>query len=287
MSHPTFGSQWTVEKLTVVEEYLKTYRTIFTRNENARYFTTHYIDAFASTGYWQRKVRDKPLDKESTQFVAGSAIKALELDEPFDRYHFIDKDPSALGQLETSVPDRLRNRVALIPGDANEKLRDLISSIHWKSNRAVAFLDPYGLQVNWETLRAIADTKAIDMWLLFSLGAGVNRMLTRGRIPDETWCKRLDLIFGDSSWRERFYEQSQSLFPGIQLTTKIANHDTIAEFMLERLGTIFTKVCKDYLVLRNSKNSPMFILVFAAGNDKGAPTAIRIARDIIKQLGST
>jgi three-Cys-motif partner protein len=37
----------------------------------------------------------------------------------------------------------------------------------WRSHRAVLFLDPYGMQVEWQTIEAIAKTAAIDLWLLF------------------------------------------------------------------------------------------------------------------------
>ena len=35
----------------------------------------------------------------------------------------------------------------------------------WSSHRAVLFLDPYGMQVEWTTIEAIARTGAIDLWL--------------------------------------------------------------------------------------------------------------------------
>ncbi len=35
------------------------------------------------------------------------------------------------------------------------------------------------MQVDWKTIEAVAATKAIDLWLLFPLGVGVNRLLTR------------------------------------------------------------------------------------------------------------
>ncbi len=36
------------------------------------------------------------------------------------------------------------------------------------------------------------------------------------------------------------------------------------------------------LLLRNSKNNPLYLLCFASGNPKGAKTAIKIAQDILK-----
>ena len=56
------------------------------------------------------------------------------------------------------------------------------------------FSNPYGMQVEWTTIEAIAATKAIDLWILFPLGIGVNRLLTKsGDIP-ESWRKRLELL---------------------------------------------------------------------------------------------
>ena len=71
-------------------------------------------------------------------------------------------------------------------------LKDLCQNRNWKNNRAVLFLDPYGMQVTWDTIKAIAATNAIDLWILFPLGIGVNRMTPRrGKISD-AWRKKLD-----------------------------------------------------------------------------------------------
>jgi len=36
-------------------------------------------------------------------------------------------------------------------------------------------------------------------------------------------------------------------------------------------------------VLRNSLNNPLYLLCFAAGNDRGATIAVRIANHILKE----
>lgn len=46
-----FGGQWTDDKLVILGKYLKAYRTIFSKNQYARRYTTLFIDAFAGTGY--------------------------------------------------------------------------------------------------------------------------------------------------------------------------------------------------------------------------------------------
>ena len=52
------------------------------------------------------------------------------------------------------------------------------------------------MQVSWDTLRAAAGTKAIDVWVLFPSGMGMNRLITNsGEIPKE-WQDPLDRFLG-------------------------------------------------------------------------------------------
>ena len=51
---------------------------------------------------------------------------------------------------------------------------------------------------------------------------------------------------------------------------------------MKRLKTVFAQVAPNPLILTNSKEVPIYLLCFAAGNPKGAPTAVKIAKDILK-----
>ena len=295
--HHKFGGNWTVKKLGRLEGYLTAYMKIFTENEGARFFTTNYIDAFAGTGY--RAESGDPSHGPDTLFddddlceVAsygqGSAQIALEIPKPFDKYTFIEKDPdraSALENLKQEYPKRAGS-IEIITGDANEELQTICQETNWSRNRAVAFLDPYGMQVEWSTLEAIANTQAIDMWLLFPLGQAINRLLTRNKIPEGALAERLTEAFGTEEWREAFYRPNleQSLFSsGDQHVMKDTDFEGIAGFFLKRLGSIFHSVAPNHYLLRNSKNVPLYLLCFAAGNPRGTPTAIRIANYLLKQ----
>ena len=63
--------------------------------------------------------------------------------------------------------------------------------------------------------------------------------------------------------------------------TKDASWENIEKYFIARLETVFAKVAKP-LRLLNSVNVPLFMLCFAAGNPKGAPTALKIADHILK-----
>lgn len=284
----SFGGPWTQDKLDRLSEYLSAYLKIFSKNPQARYFTTYYVDAFAGTGFRGAKPgpEGKKLfeDIEAETFQKGSAVIAIEKEPPFDHYIFIETKKLFIKELEALKKSHPGKSIQIAPEDANLFLRRWCKSMDWNKNRAVVFLDPYGGQVEWETIESIAATKAIDLWLLFPLGQVVNRMLTR-REPSEAWSKRLDLIFGTSEWRTEFYEKSRqrTLFDEEPTLEKNTSFKAIKDFFVKRLHSVFEGVANPR-ALYNTKNVPIFLLCFAAGNKKGAEPAIRIANYILKKF---
>ena len=108
------------------------------------------------------------------------------------------------------------------------------------------FLDPYGMQVEWKTIEAIAATKAIDLWVLFPLGIGVNRLLKKsGDIP-ESWRQRLNILLGTDSWYEEFYavKTARTIFGTEQEYVIKASMETIGRYFNDRLSKIFPGVAK-------------------------------------------
>jgi three-Cys-motif partner protein len=140
------------------------------------------------------------------------------------------------------------------------------------------------MQVEWKTIEAIAHTEAIDLWLLFPLGIGVNRLLTRsGDIPD-SWRKRLNILLGTDDWYEEFYrvEREPTLFGDAEHVVK-ATTETIGRYFNDRLRSVFADVAEHPRVLRNSTNCPLFLLCFAVGNKRGAPVALGIANHLLER----
>ena len=151
-------------------------------------------------------------------------------------------------------------------------------------DRAVIFLDPYGMQVKWPLLEAIAATRKIDLWLLFPLGMAVSRLLPKSGPPMQAWSERLTRLFGTDEWRDVFYHKTtqQTLFGEQDSVSRDADFDKISQFLVKRLKTIFPAVSEKPLSLRNSKNNPLYLLCFAAGNPTGSEIALRIANYILK-----
>ncbi|MCH8291058.1 three-Cys-motif partner protein TcmP [Candidatus Poribacteria bacterium] len=286
-----FGGDWTTEKLERVRKYLAAYTTIM----NKYPFHFAYIDAFAGTGYRKLKQDENPnelmfpeiAEQEVQDFLEGSASTALQVQPRFQKYIFIEKDEnrsSELQNLKTEFPS-LQNDIELVQSDANAYLKDLCLNRNWKKHRAVLFLDPYGMEVEWNTITAIAKTQAIDLWLLFPLGVAVNRLLKRDGNIDTTVRHKLDRFFGTTDWYDAFYETipTQTLFGKEMVTQKTGDFKSIEQYFVKRLQTVFTKVANNPLPLYNSRNNPLYLLCFAAGNPKGASTAVKIAQDILRK----
>jgi three-Cys-motif partner protein len=262
-------------------------------------FRKGYIDAFAGTGYRDAKSDSEtgvssqsPLfpdlaTQEPQALLEGSAVRALKTDPPFDSYVFIEQSPARCKQLEDlrSQFPSLANAIQIREGEANLEIQALCSK-NWSSHRAVLFLDPYGMQVEWKTIDAIAQTKAIDLWVLFPLGIGVNRLLTKsGGIP-QSWRKRLDLLLGTEDWYKEFYriESTPTLFGKPEEQIIKARIDTIGQYFIRRLKTVFAGVADEPKVLLNSANCPLYLLCFAVGNPKGANIALKIANHLLKKV---
>ena len=171
----------------------------------------------------------------------------------------------------------------MIQDDANDFLLNFCAQNDWSKKRAVLFLDPFGMQVDWKTIEAIAETKAIDLWYLFPI-SGVARLLTKDGKMEPEWENRLNLIFGKTDWRDAFYTRGQTidLFSEESGLQKTADYSGIAQYFINRLSSVFAGVAPNPLKLLNSKNIPLFLLCFACGNEKGKPIALRIAKHILK-----
>jgi len=267
-----FGGDWTVDKLNILSDYLGFYLTAL----KDRSFGKVYIDAFAGNG--EIRTRD------GTEQITGSIRIALQAEPKFDKYIFIEKNPEYATELQRIVDSEfaeLKPRVTIYKADCNDKLLELCdiskNAGFWKENRAVLFLDPFATEVKWETLRAVANTQAIDLWYLFPFSAA-QRMLPNEGVVD-SWRNKLNDLFGDADWEKRFYipDQQINMF-GDDVMIKNVNTKELASYVCERLKSIFPYVADNPRLLYNTKMSPLFLFCFAVANP--SPIAIKLAKKV-------
>ena len=273
----SFGSLHTALKLRMLGEYLPAYTTALTGK-----FDLHYIDAFAGTGACYIKVGEDRL------LVPGSASIATECAPPFKRLLFIEKSPrkvAALNRLRERFPQR---NVQVVRDDANVALPAYIAELDRRNDRAIAFLDPFGMHVHWHTLEQIARSGIVDVWYLFPL-FGLYRQATRDAAAiDADKEASLTRTLGTETWRDAFYAPRAQLgLFGEGSDERVAEVPEMLGWVKRRLETIFPAVLEPY-VFRQTRRSgkegaPLFALFFLVSNPapKARALALRIAGSIL------
>jgi three-Cys-motif partner protein len=286
---------WARDKLDRLAKYLRAYTTIMKEQKWCRGY--HYVDAFAGPG--EHEVRHRTADKrnnarqalvdvsaygsgqeEQRQLLAGSPRVALDLQFPFTNYIFVEHSPERIASLEQLKAEYgQRRQIHIRPGDCTRYLSDKIAGnpkLDWKSNRALVFLDPFGMQVGWRTIAELAMTRAIEVFLNFPVGMAIQRLLLRQ--PDkftDAQRRRLDDYFGSPDWRAVLYKRRKTLF-GDEDQKKIdASGVALLNWYRDRLGEIFPHVSKAALI-RNTRGAHLYYLLLASHNKTGVTIANHI-----------
>lgn len=262
--------RWSEEKLKLLERYLRAYATIMNKQKQKWLRAYHYIDAFAGSG--------QPKMKDEERYIAGSPLRALQCQPPFDSYWFIEINPwrvKRLNELQNKFPAR---NIVVRQGDCNEILRqEVVAQITRQSQqRGLVFLDPYGLQVEWATVRALSKAKAFDVFVNFQLMA-VTRLLKRDKPPTGRVMELLNRVMGSNDWIQEIYrpEPQLSLFGEQRVIRDVMRAEWLARLYADQVGTLFPFVSKP-VIMTNSKNAPLYTLFLASHNQ----TAVKVMNDI-------
>lgn len=287
----SFGGDWTEEKLARLKEYLQAYVRVMKKQR----FNTYYVDAFAGTGYRTKESIDTKeaflfpelAEEETLIFLAGSAKKALMIEPPFSHYIFIEKEKGKAHELMKLKEEFPARKIQVVVEDANEYLAEWCSNMQ-AYDRAVMFLDPYGMQVRWKTIEAIARTEKVDLWYLFPTSS-VMRLLRRNAQIGESERIRIDEILGTPDWFDDFYRKRKKKYQQLTfleeevLPEKTVDYEGLQDFFIGRLKSAFAGVARDPLSLKNSKNITLYTLYFAVSNKNGKKIALEIAQHILKR----
>lgn len=284
-----WGGEWTATKLQAFEDYVNAYLTIMNAQKDKYngWPTTIYFDGFAGSG--KRNILstdDEKLFKDITNdeltVYKGSAERVLSMTKKFDEYYFIDNDSEAINILKSNLAAKnlITSNCNFIVNDVNEELKKFSKYVD-KKKAALILLDPFGMQLNWESIELLKD-KRVDLWILLPSGVIINRFLDRkGKL---LFSEKLQSFFGMSEQeiREIFYktETIETLFDIENRIIKVSDSITkIADVYIQRLKNIFKFVTNEPLKLLNTKDIPIYHFVFASNNQ----TALNIAKYIIEK----
>jgi three-Cys-motif partner protein len=294
-----YGGPWTEIKLNAVTDYLKFYtRALQARPSRENPFETWYVDAFAGTG-------DRTIEANAGRLFTngarkldrvrlhGSARRAIGVDPPFRHFIFVERDARRFAALEQIRCDYLDRDIRCVRGDANDEIRRAFSQGPWVDplrrglQRAVVFLDPYGMSVRWDTLKFLSETGRVDVWYLFPLHAALRQLSHDHATLDPSKRAALDEVFGTTDWEERFYKFDPATtdlfgFETAAMPNRVADPSKVELFAAQRLQTIFGFVSPPIPILTRHRLR-QFSLFLLSGNPN--PKAISlIKRGVAAQL---
>ncbi|MDX1937706.1 MAG: three-Cys-motif partner protein TcmP [Flavihumibacter sp.] len=269
-----FGGNWTKKKMDIVVSYAKAYLTIMQKQSWAK---TMYFDGFAGSGTIESDNYD--------DIEKGTALRILDIIEPasFDLYYFVELNENYIKELQLQIQSNYFGRNAhAVAADCNNKLSSMADFLKKNSGfRALVFIDPYGMSVNWSSIESLKGL-GVDLWILVPTGIGVNRLLKNDGDISDAWLQKLENFLGmkHDEIISYFYKEvtHNTLFGDETVIKKEA--DTVnraGSLYKKRLETVFKYVSEPY-VMRNSTNSIMYHFMMATNNT----TALKIANDVIK-----
>ena len=250
---------WVAEKL----DYLQRYINIFeTSMRNKPWRRRNYIDLFSGSG--------KCIVDEPRTVYLGSPLLAVTTQYPFTNYYFVDQNRQNIADLQercsvSSVSDQIQYFV----GDSNVVAREIVDHVlsidrqrmpGQYSSLNLAFLDPEGLEMHWETIAALAQPYTMDLIIHYPQG-GLNRYM--GQACQEKEQTAIDLFFGGFDWRT-IYERYGN------------NHRLLIDHYKGKLQEVgYREVLRDDEVgdeplMRNAqRRAPLYRLLFASKNPLG------------------
>ena len=236
--------------------YVGMYAEMFSTGMKNRWPRRVYLDLFCGPGC--SRVRD------TGRVVLGSPMIALSLPDPFDAYVFADENPEALEALRLRVA-RLDHQhpVTYVPGDANAAINRILETLSEKSGEKVlsfCFLDPYKLNIHFQTVQRIAEGRAVDFLILLALYVDANRNI-QAYVGDDN--PTIDLFLGDRTWRPRWKTAERA-------------GDSIVKFLAREYSDRMAQIgylpmaLDDMIKVRTTeKRLPLYYLAFFSKHRKG------------------
>lgn len=275
-----FGGTWTDVKLKALAEYLQFYTSALKDKPSpATPFELWYVDAFAGSGvrtaYQETGGIEAgvPVGREKVQ-IEGSARRAIRIDPPFKHLIFIEENARRHRALQALASQYTNRDIRPLKGDANAELQKLFSEPPWTGRgsslqRAVVFLDPYGMNVKWTTLELLTRTKRVDVWYLFPLQAVLRQLAHDYGAVDLAKQASLDEVFGRPDWRADLYKPRAldgDLFDYVHAgQQRDADPKRVESYFKEQLENLFPFVSQPVPLL-TGKGLQQFSLFCACAN---------------------
>ena len=236
------------EKEFVIERIV----SIFNVGMQHKWKTRYYVDLFAGPGLCRVRGSNTEID--------GSPIVSVKSKPGFTHHYFADESADALRALERRVSDLLPPTEASTQyyvGSADHIVARVIKDLPAaRSSLGLALFDPWGWDFSFDTLADVSAGRNLDLVINFPIG-----------FIKRNWMKnlsKLDEFMGGATYKGGFRAAMRKEASGELPTRVLLNAYSIA---LARIGYQHTR---DHVVVSNTKNLPLYHLVFASKNERGA-----------------
>lgn len=240
----------TKDKLRILRGYIARFTTSMRQK-----WKLWYIDLQAGPG----KNRFKP----SGEIMLGSPLIALTAKYPFHHYRFVELAADAYAALDIRTrASEYVDRIQVIHDDCNTAVDHIVGEIKKSPNSlSLAFLDPEGLELHWETVKKLGRLDRMDLIINFSTSGFTRNARQMMNVPNS----KLDSFFGTPDWRD--------VYSGIQGKDGSYIRRSVIDFYQSRLQTLGYKEINldgySERVFKNRKGRQIYTLIYASKHDLG------------------
>jgi len=210
-----------------------------------------YIDLFAGPGMC--------LVQGARKEINGSPLLALSCEVPFTHYFFNDADPDVIKSLKVRSASYSSVTKEYFSKDCNLVVDELLQKLPSHS-LDFCFIDPFNWEISFNSVRKLTEKRRADLAITFHLGS-IKRVADRP--PQE-----LINFFPDTDWQQEYQKAGEE--------GKLSGRVLLDAY--ERgLSSLGYKEIKDYVLMVNRTNVPLYYLVFASKHKRGAEFWDKIA----------
>jgi three-Cys-motif partner protein len=183
------SGKWTVDKLWFWHRYVDITTTAMVDSPVWEGGVV-YVDLFAGPGVCT--------NKENGRRCPGSPLIAAHAKKPFTKIVLVEKSrKTALACEARMEKSPAASRYRVIKGDCNRLIGDVKKEIPEQA-LTLAFIDPQGVDIEFETLRELSRGRAVDFLILLADAVDAARNLSIYEKPDS----KMDRFLGpESGWR--------------------------------------------------------------------------------------
>lgn len=215
--------------------YLRRYADIFSRGMKKKWSELTFIDLFSGPG--------RCLIQDTNEELDGSPLLALGYE--FTHYIFIEQDNEDLEALKKRCAGSPKfKQIHFLQGDCNKEVGKVLPQ-----GLSLAFIDPTGIDVHFETIRALSNHGNVDLLMNIQFGMDIKRNFQHYL---QTEKNALDHFLGGD-------------FRG-----KLKNPRDVLNIYKDKIrGLGYKTVEFNDVVVTNSKSAPMYFLFFASKHPRG------------------